>query len=39
MFYCPGNTRYRVMDVLEPFGGEFHKLAFSDRGVTTWEVK
>jgi D-glycero-alpha-D-manno-heptose-7-phosphate kinase len=39
IFYCPGNTRYRVIDALAPFGGEFHRMSFDDRGLTTWEVR
>ena len=38
MFYCPGNTRYSVIDALHEFGGEVHRLQFSERGVSTWEI-
>ncbi|MFI5171609.1 MAG: dehydrogenase [Chitinophagales bacterium] len=38
-FYCPGNTRYKVMDVLNSFGGEVHNLEFSKYGLATWEAK
>lgn len=38
-FYCPGNTRYKVIDVLQGFGGEVHNLAFSKYGLTSWEAK
>jgi D-glycero-alpha-D-manno-heptose-7-phosphate kinase len=38
MFFCPGNTRYQVEHALEPFGGEVHRLQFSEKGVTTWEI-
>ena len=38
MFYCPGNTRYPVIEALEPFGGEVHHVHFSEHGVTTWEA-
>lgn len=39
IFYCPGMTRYRVVNALQEFGGEVHRLQFSERGVTTWEIK
>lgn len=38
IFYCPGNTRYAVMDALNNFGGEVKKFAFVDYGLTTWSV-
>ncbi|HAE12840.1 MAG: dehydrogenase [Chitinophagales bacterium] len=38
-FYCPGNTRYKVIEVLKSFGGEVHNLEFSKYGLTTWEAK
>lgn len=38
-YYCPGNTRYKVIEVLKSFGGEVHNLEFSQFGVTTWEAK
>ena len=38
-FYCPGNTRYKVIDVLNTFGGEVHNIEFSQYGLTSWEAK
>ncbi|HET8962931.1 MAG TPA: dehydrogenase, partial [Chitinophagales bacterium] len=38
-FYCPGNTRYKVINTLKKFGGEIHNLTFSKYGLTTWEAK
>ena len=38
IFYCPGMTRYRVVNALREFGGEVHHLQFSERGVSTWEI-
>jgi D-glycero-alpha-D-manno-heptose-7-phosphate kinase len=38
-FYCPGNTRYKVIEVLNTFGGEVHNLEFSKYGLTSWEAK
>ncbi len=35
-FYCPGVTRYAVIDALEKFGGNFHPYRFVEHGLTTW---
>jgi D-glycero-alpha-D-manno-heptose-7-phosphate kinase len=35
-FYCPGNTRYKVLDALSKFGGEPHKYHFTRNGLETW---
>jgi D-glycero-alpha-D-manno-heptose-7-phosphate kinase len=39
IFYCPGNTRYRVIDALRGFGGEIHRMSFDDRGLSTWQIR
>ncbi len=36
IFYCPGNTRYAVSDVLRSFGGEVKPYTFTKYGLTTW---
>lgn len=38
-FYCPGQSRYKVIERLEQFGGEISKFQFTNKGVTTWTVK
>jgi D-glycero-alpha-D-manno-heptose-7-phosphate kinase len=38
MFYCPATTRYKVIEALENFGGEFRNFQFSREGVTTWRA-
>lgn len=38
IFYCPGNTRYAVMDTLNSFGGEVKNYLFTKYGLTTWTV-
>ncbi|WP_297043901.1 dehydrogenase [Thermoflavifilum sp.] len=38
ILYCPGNTRYRVMEALKVFGGSFHKYQFVQQGLTTWSM-
>ena len=35
-FYCPGTSRYRVIDRLLTFGGEVRPFSFSQQGLTTW---
>ena len=40
MFYCPGNTRYSVIEALSKrFGGEFRRFQFAKHGLTSWKVK
>jgi len=38
MFYCPKNTRYKVIEALEKFGGEFRRFQFTKYGLTTWSI-
>ena len=38
IFYCPGNTRYNVVDTLKSFGGEVKNYSFTKYGLTTWTV-
>jgi D-glycero-alpha-D-manno-heptose-7-phosphate kinase len=38
IFYCPGTSRYRVMDVLARFGGSVRDYSFYPYGLTTWSV-
>lgn len=35
-FYCPGNTRYKVIDTLQGFGGEIKPYQFTKSGLRTW---
>lgn len=39
IFYCPGNTRYSVVDTLKKFGGEVKNYLFTKYGLTTWTVQ
>lgn len=39
IFYCPGNTRYPVVDTLKKFGGEVKNYLFTKYGLTTWTVQ
>jgi D-glycero-alpha-D-manno-heptose-7-phosphate kinase len=36
IFYCPGNTRYSVIEKLQSFGGEIRDYGFTKYGLTTW---
>jgi len=38
-FYCPENTRYNVVKVLEQFGGNVCKYHFTTEGLMTWTSK
>lgn len=38
VFYCPGNTRYAVIDTLNTFGGEIKYYSFTKYGLTTWVI-
>jgi D-glycero-alpha-D-manno-heptose-7-phosphate kinase len=36
IFYCPGNTRHKVVEKLKTFGGEVKNYTFTKYGLTTW---
>ena len=36
MFYCPGNSRYRVIEELSKLGGEFRRFRFTNLGAESW---
>jgi D-glycero-alpha-D-manno-heptose-7-phosphate kinase len=38
IFYCPGNTKYAVMEALGNFGGQCRNYQFVDHGLTTWTI-
>jgi D-glycero-alpha-D-manno-heptose-7-phosphate kinase len=38
IFYCPGNTRYKVIETLNSFGGEIKNYTFTKYGLTTWTM-
>ena len=37
-FYCPGNSRYSVIEVLNKFGGEVRNFSFTKHGMTSWSI-
>ncbi len=37
-FYCPGNTRNRVVESLARFGGQAKRYEFTGKGLTTWTM-
>ena len=36
IFYCPGNTRHKVIDTLNNFGGAVKPFRFTKQGLITW---
>jgi D-glycero-alpha-D-manno-heptose-7-phosphate kinase len=37
-FYCPGNTRYQVIESLKQFGGYTERYEFTTEGLVTWTL-
>lgn len=37
-FYCPGNTRYQIIEDLSKFGGNIHPFQFTKSGLRCWTV-
>lgn len=37
-FYCPENTKQKVINALKPFGGQIKQFNFVEEGVTTWKI-
>ena len=38
IFYCPGNTKYKVIQLLEKFGGEHRNYQFTEHGLKSWAI-
>jgi len=38
MFYCPGNTHYKVRQALGHFGGTFNRYQFTKSGLMSWTI-
>jgi D-glycero-alpha-D-manno-heptose-7-phosphate kinase len=38
MFYCPGNTNYKVKEALAGYEGNFRSYHFTDHGLVSWSV-
>ncbi len=38
IFYCPVNTKYRVIKNLEKFGGRYRNYQFVEHGLKTWTI-
>ena len=38
VFYCPGNTRYGVIEAMKSFGGETRDYSFAKYGLTSWTI-
>jgi len=39
LFYCPDNTRFKVIEALKKFGGDIHRYEFTENGLKTWTIK
>jgi D-glycero-alpha-D-manno-heptose-7-phosphate kinase len=39
IFYCPGNTRYKVIETLNTFGGWVNPFQFTQHGLTSWTIQ
>jgi len=37
-FYCPGNSRSKVIDSLKRFGGQTKRYEFTTKGLSTWTI-
>ena len=37
-FYCPGNTRHKVVEALNKFGGQAKRYQFTKKGLETWSI-
>jgi D-glycero-alpha-D-manno-heptose-7-phosphate kinase len=38
-FYCPDNTRYKVVNTLQSFGGSVRRFEFINTGLETWTIR
>ncbi|CAL1517638.1 dehydrogenase [Chitinophaga sp. MM2321] len=38
IFYCPGNTRFAVVEALNAFGGDVKRYSFTTHGIQTWSI-
>lgn len=38
MFYCPGNTNYKVKEALSKYEGNFRPYQFTEQGLFTWSI-
>lgn len=38
IFYCPNNSRIKVIETLRKFGGEITRYQFTTQGLTTWKI-
>lgn len=38
IFYCPGNSKYQVINELQKFGGRYRRYQFTKHGLKTWSI-
>lgn len=39
IFYCPDNSRFKVIETLKTFGGDIRRFEFTESGVRSWTSK
>lgn len=39
IFYCPANTRYKVIEALQKCNGHIREYTFTKNGLQTWTVE
>jgi len=37
-FYCPGNTKYKVIEKISKFKGDIRRFEFTKKGVISWQI-
>jgi D-glycero-alpha-D-manno-heptose-7-phosphate kinase len=37
-FFCPGNSRFKVVESLHKFGGNVHPFQFTKTGLSSWKI-
>ena len=37
-FFCPGNSRFKVVESLHKFGGNIHPFQFTKSGLSSWKI-
>ena len=38
LFYCPNNSRHKVIEALSKYGGVAHPYEFTEKGLKTWSI-
>ena len=38
-FYCPDNSRFKVIETLNKLGGQIKRYEFTSKGLKSWTIK